>query len=91
VSAVRLTPGDVVAYYDGRATAAENFEERTGLATGMGPDALTAADSVPVGGGSDGTLGLRYVDIVDLGDGRERWYYELTRPDGLHELRTELR
>jgi hypothetical protein len=91
VSAVRLAAGDVVAYYDGRATAAENFEERTGLATGIGPAALAASDSVPVGGGSDGTLGLRYVDIVDLGDGRERWFYELTRPDGLHELRTELR
>jgi hypothetical protein len=91
VSAVRFAPGDVVAYYDGRATAAENFEERTGLATGMGPEALTAADSVPAGAGPDGTLGLRYVDIVDLGAGRERWYYEFTRPDGLHELRTELR
>jgi hypothetical protein len=80
-----------VAYYDGRATAAENFEERTGLATGMRPEALAAADSGPAGAGPDGMLGLRYVDIVDLGNGRERWYYELTRPDGLHELRTELR
>jgi hypothetical protein len=91
VSAVRFGPGQVVAYYDGRATAAENFEERTGLATGTEPATLAATDFVPVGGGSDGTLGLRYVDIVDVGDGRERWYYELTRPDGAHELRTELR
>jgi hypothetical protein len=28
---------------------------------------------------------------VDLGDGRERWYYEVTRADGAHELVTELR
>jgi hypothetical protein len=91
VSAVRFAPADVVAYYDGRATAAENFEERTGLAAGTGPAALAAADFVPVGSGSDGTLGLRYLDIVAVGDGRERWYYELTRADGLHELRTELR
>ena len=91
VSAVRFGSGEVVAHYDGRATAAENFEERTGLATGTGPAALAATGAVPVGGGSDGTLGLRYVDIVAMDDGRERWYYELTRPDGLHELRTELR
>ncbi len=91
VTAVRFEPDRVVALYDGRATAAENFEERTGLATGIGPAALAANGSVPVGGGSDGTRGLRYVDIVALGDGRERWYYEYTRPDGQHELRTELR
>ena len=29
--------------------------------------------------------------ILDLGDSRERYYYEMTRADGAHELRTELR
>ena len=91
VSAVRFTPGGVVAFYDGRASARENYEERTGVAVGASPDALTAVGGVPVGAASDGRGGLRSVDIVDLGNGRERWYYELTRPDGLHELRTELR
>ncbi len=91
VSVVRLNAGEVVAYYDGRASAAENYEERTGVATGTSPATLTAIGTGPMGGPPDGTAGLRYLDIVDLGDGHERWYYELTRPDGLHELRTELR
>jgi predicted GH43/DUF377 family glycosyl hydrolase len=91
VSAVRVTQGEIVAYYDGRASAAENYEERTGVAVGESPDALTAIGIVPVGAPPAGQGGLRYLTIVDLGDGRERWYYELTRPDGLHELRTELR
>lgn len=90
VSAVRFAPDGVVAYYDGRATAAENFEERTGLATGSTPDALVAVGVAPLAEGFAGA-GLRYLDIVDLGAGRERLYYEMTRVDGLHELRTELR
>lgn len=90
VSAVRLDDGEIVAYYDGRATAAENWEERTGLATGTEPAALTADRSAGVAGSPYGG-GLRYLSVVDLGDGHERWYYELTRADGAHELRTELR
>ncbi len=83
MSAVRFTPGEIVAYYDGRASAAENYEERTGVAIGESPGALTAIGTVPVGAPPAGRGGLRYLDIVDLGNGRERWYYELTRPDGL--------
>ena len=89
VSTVQFTAGGVTAFYDGRASAQENYEERTGLATGQ-PENLTATGAAPVAQGPAGT-GLRYLDIVTLGDGRERWYYELTRSDGLHELRTELR
>jgi hypothetical protein len=91
VSAVRFEPERIVAYYDGRASAAENFDERTGVATGLVPTALTQIEPGPVGTGPDGRGGLRYLDIVDLGDGQERWYYEVTRSDGLHELRTEVR
>jgi hypothetical protein len=89
VTAVRLAPGSVVAYYDGRASAAENFEERTGIATGTGPAALAAHGPIvqsPYDGG-----GLRYLCVLGLADSRERYYYEMTRADGSHELRTELR
>jgi hypothetical protein len=89
ISAVRLAAGRVVAYYDGRACAAENFEERTGVATGRGPASLCADGLMacsPYGAG-----GLRYLTILDLGSYGERYYYEMARADGSHELRTEFR
>jgi len=91
VSSVRFARGAVMAYYDGRASAEENYEERTGLAAGTGPAALAAVGADPVAQSAEGRQGLRYVSIVDLGDGHERLYYELTREDGSHDLRTELR
>jgi hypothetical protein len=91
VSAVRFTADGVVAFYDGRASAAENYEERTGLAMGAGPAELAAIGVEPVAQSAEGAHGLRYVSIVDLGNGHERLYYELTRENGAHDLRTELR
>jgi hypothetical protein len=94
VSAVRFGERSVTAYYDGRASAGENYEERTGIAIGADPVALIAVS--PPGGGPVAsspysTGGLRYLDVIDLPDGRRRLYYEMAQPDGSHALVTELR
>jgi len=81
----------IAAFYDGRATAAENFEERTGIATGTEPAALAAVGAAAAAESPYAGRGLRYLEVLPLGDGRHRLYYEVTRPDGAHELRTELR
>ncbi|HET8951202.1 MAG TPA: hypothetical protein VFN44_11850 [Solirubrobacteraceae bacterium] len=67
---------------DGRATKAESFSERTGLAVPAGA-ALAAEGDAPV---SD----ARYLDVVPLPGGGHRLYYEAPLPDSSHELRTEL-
>ncbi len=35
-------------------------------------------------------FGLRYADVVAVSGGGARWFYEATRADGAHELRTVL-
>jgi hypothetical protein len=77
------------ALYDGRASAEENWEERTGLARATGTG-FTAAPDGPLLQSPHAVHGLRYADAVVLPDGSTRWFYEATRPDGAHELRTVL-
>ena len=76
------------AYFDGRASAAENFEERTGLARWDGSRYIAEAGpaSSPFGGGA-----LRYVSVIVLPGGKQRLYYECATEYDSHELRTELR
>lgn len=75
------------AYFDGRASAAENFEERTGIARWNGSRYIAVAGPAcsPFGGGA-----LRYVSAVRLPSG-VRLYYESAAKRGSHELRSELR
>ena len=71
------------AAYDGRATAEENWFERTGLAYQTGElGRLRQAEGEPVD--------VRYLDVLPLTDGGFRIYYEARLPDESHELRTEL-
>ena len=80
-----------VAFYDGRATVEENWEERTGWAVGSdGLRAFTAVGDRPLARSGYGLGGLRYLSVVELPDGGYRLYYETTREDGAHELRTQL-
>ncbi|WP_432541861.1 glycoside hydrolase family protein [Kineococcus sp. SYSU DK002] len=65
--------------YDGRASAAENWFERTGWAT---------TDGVPVPDAP--VTDVRYLDVLDLPDGRRRLFFEARTPTGDHELRTAL-
>jgi len=91
ITAVHFTPEGIVAFYDGRATAAENYDERTGISIGTTPDHfVSVSQDSPVGQSPDGKA-LRYLDVVPLAGGGYRLYYELAKPDGSHELRTELR
>jgi hypothetical protein len=90
VTAVRLDRADPIAYYDGRATAEENWEERTGIARIAELGSFEAIGDGPVGMSAFGLGGLRYVSALELPDGDTRLYYEVTRHDGAHELRTTL-
>jgi hypothetical protein len=87
---VVLDRGRSWALYDGRATAGENWEERTGLAVSDGNGAFVPAGSGPLLQSPHPPAGLRYADVVALPGGGARWFYEATRADGAHELRTVL-
>jgi hypothetical protein len=69
--------------YDARATAAENWWERTGLARAGSDGRLVAQESEPV-------AAVRYLEVVALPAGGHRIFYEAPLDDGSHELRTEL-
>lgn len=90
ITAVHIAPEGVIAFYDGRSSALENYDERTGIAVGTAPDHFeTISSEGPVAQSPDGKA-LRYLDIVPLSSGKYRLYFEVALPNGSHEVRTEL-
>jgi len=92
VTAVIPRPdGSVTGYYDGRADAGENWYERTGALHGRsvaGP--LTPVSPAVAAQSPHGRHTLRYLSVVDLGDGTGRAYFEAASADGSNEIRTQL-
>ena len=78
VTAVLVSEGVSAAFYDGRATAAENYEERTGIAEGTGLDTFVASSVSPLAESAHGGHGLRYLTAVTVGED-VRVYYEAAR------------
>ena len=88
VSAV-LSETPLTVLYDGRATAAANWYETTGLAHEVDGRLVPTADGpVATSPHSDGAL--RYTSVVTLPDGRTQFYFEAARPDGSHDLMTSI-
>ncbi|WP_151081948.1 hypothetical protein [Nocardioides cynanchi] len=79
----------LVTLYDGRPRAADNWHETTGVAraltAGDPGSALEADAGEPLRSPcSDGAC--RYVTSVRMPDGTRRFYLEVARPDGAHDL-----
>ena len=89
VTAVLVGEEVSTAFYDGRATADENYEERTGIADGPGLSEFVATELAPVAESPHAGHGLRYITAVTVGHD-VRVYYEAARADGAHELRTAI-
>ena len=79
----------LVVLYDGRASAAENWFEKTGVARAR--DGVLVADpDGPAATSPHSDRGLRYASAIPLPDGGMRFYFEAARPDGAHDLWTSV-
>jgi hypothetical protein len=80
-----LSLDPVVALYDGRATAEQNWFEVTGIAREGADGLLHPEGDGPVARSPYSDGALRYVTAVPWGD-QTRYYAEAARPDGAHDL-----
>lgn len=79
-----------LAFYDGRASAAQNWYERTGLAIGDGHGGFSAIGEMPLAQSPYGEHTLRYMSAVELPEGGVRVYFEAAAESGGNDLRTQL-
>ena len=84
-----LSNDPLVVLYDGRRTAEDNWHEVTGVARSEDGLILTP-DHAPALASPHSDGALRYVAVVPLPEGGSRWYAEVARPDGAHDLVTVL-
>jgi hypothetical protein len=85
-----LESGGFLAFYDGSASVAENYEEKTGLAITFDLKTYhSLSPQSPALVSPHATRSLRYVDVLPVGH-ELFYYYELARPDGAHELRVSV-
>ena len=81
-----LSLDPLVVLYDGRARAEDNWHETTGVARGVLGGELTADPAAGVLRSPHSDGALRYVAVVTGQDNDRRWYAEMARPDGAHDL-----
>jgi hypothetical protein len=87
INSVVPMEGKFLAYYDGSASHAENYEEKTGLAVSTDLTSWTSTtEAAPAYVSPNGSRSLRYIDAQPDGD-KIRMFYEFARPDGAHDLR----
>lgn len=82
VTSVLREPAGWTAFYDGRASADENWHERTGVAAGTDPSAFHVTQGPSPAGHT-----ARYLSLATLSAGY-RVFWEASRPDGAHDLRS---
>jgi hypothetical protein len=80
-----LSLDPVVALYDGRATAEDNWFEVTGIAREGADGLLHPEGDSPAARSPYSDGALRYVTAVPWGE-QTRYYAEAARPDGAHDL-----
>ena len=88
INTVYVDGGQFVGLYDGSKSVQENYEERCGAAVSRDLRNWTRVSTDgPMVGPNGGPGSVRYVEAVQTADATH-FFYEFTRADGSHELRT---